>query len=570
MPRRIPHRVPHGACRLIRILQCLALVGLAPLWISKGEAMDAIRPPVLAGTWYEADPEALARSVDQHLTQGQPLAEIAHGRPIALILPHAGHRWSGDGAGQGFRTIAGETGADIERVILLGPSHYQLFHGASIPDVSAYATPLGKLPLDRDVIAALRAHDRFQSVAAAHTQEHCLEIQLPFLQRVLRQPIKIVPILVSQLAPEEWEETAALLAPHVDEHTLIVVSSDFTHYGARFNYTPFANDVDKNLRRLDKGALLPIVAGNPEQLAAYVAETGISVCGYRPIGILLELLRRADLQAIWDGAPAARVLGYYRSADLVGDFDGSVSYATVAFFRRGDLRDGPLFPPLLRDVQVAGEAALETGAAGAPPGPGADPEVAGRDRAPAMPLLNTAEQRHLLALARRAIESALRGETRPDPRPYPAGVAAAKLETPSGAFVTLTADGRLRGCIGHITAQEPLVETVIDNALSAAFRDPRFPPVTAQEVAGLEIEISVLTPLREVSGPPEIEIGRHGIVLEKAGHRAVFLPQVAPEQGWDRETTLAHLAVKAGLARDAWRSGTRFQVFEAFVFEEAH
>jgi AmmeMemoRadiSam system protein A len=138
--------------------------------------------------------------------------------------------------------------------------------------------------------------------------------------------------------------------------------------------------------------------------------------------------------------------------------------------------------------------------------------------------------------------------------------------------VTLTgkADGQLRGCIGSILGDRPLVDGVIANAANAALHDPRFEPVTPGEEPGLHLEISVLTPLQPVPGPGSIVIGRDGVLLEKDGRRAVFLPQVAPEQGWDVETTLRHLSLKAGLGPDDWKEpGVRLQVFQAQVFEEA-
>ena len=161
------------------------------------------------------------------------------------------------------------------------------------------------------------------------------------------------------------------------------------------------------------------------------------------------------------------------------------------------------------------------------------------------------------------------------PSPAPEDVARAQgleltdaLREPRGAFVTLTAGGHLRGCIGSIVSDEPLADTVVASAASAAVADPRFPAVGPDEVDGLAIEVSALTPPRTVNGPDDIEIGRHGILLSRGPHRAVFLPQVAPEQGWDLPTTLTHLARKAGLAPDAWRSGCRFEVFEAEICKE--
>jgi AmmeMemoRadiSam system protein A len=128
-------------------------------------------------------------------------------------------------------------------------------------------------------------------------------------------------------------------------------------------------------------------------------------------------------------------------------------------------------------------------------------------------------------------------------------------------------EGRLRACMGIIEAREPLVEAIVSAAVSAA-HDPRFPPLTAEELDEMELEVSVLSPTSQVAGPEAIEVGRHGVVLSKSGRRAVFLPQVAPEQGWTRDEMLSHLARKAGLPADAWRQGATFEVFTAQVIEE--
>jgi AmmeMemoRadiSam system protein A len=141
-----------------------------------------------------------------------------------------------------------------------------------------------------------------------------------------------------------------------------------------------------------------------------------------------------------------------------------------------------------------------------------------------------------------------------------------RLAVPRGAFVTLRRAGLLRGCLGHIEGTLPLVETVLHNARAAALSDPRFAPLTPAELPGLSLEISALTPLRPVQGPDEITVGQHGILLAKRGRRAVFLPQVATEQGWDLPTTLSQLALKAGLSAGEWHAGARFEVFEAEVF----
>jgi MEMO1 family protein len=524
----------------------------------EADTMKGTRPSALAGTWYSADPRELAAAIDRHLTRGQPLSEIATQPPIAILAPHAGHRFSGDAAGAAFRLLEGAGGQHIQRVILLGPSHHQAFSGASILTVDRYETPLGAIPIDIAVAQALLEHPRFHTRPDAHRSEHCLEIELPFLQRVLRHPFRIVPILVSNLDTVGWRDLAGALAQHIDAHTLIVISSDFCHYGGRFGYLPFEDDPDRNLRRLDKGALAPILARDPAALAAYKRDTDITVCGLRPIGVLLELLRQPQAQTVWGGcAPEGRVLDYYRSADLIGDFDGSVSYASVAFFPAGSLLPGDVYPEMLRDVQPwgqerAGEPNMDA------PTPHADARLT----------ITEAERRFLLNLARQTLERKLSGQDLPDPETLPEDVSPRTMETVCGVFVTLNKNHQLRGCIGHIVGRESLVQGVISNAVSAALRDPRFPAVELDELDRIQIEISVLTPLRRVSDPGEIEVGRHGVVLERAGQRAVFLPQVATEWGWDRPTLLERLSIKAGLPRDAWRQDTEFHVFEAIVFEE--
>lgn len=181
--------------------------------------------------------------------------------------------------------------------------------------------------------------------------------------------------------------------------------------------------------------------------------------------------------------------------------------------------------------------------------------------------LSPEARRYLPALARLTLEAACAGRPRPAPDtldlPLPPEAAEKR-----GVFVTLTAGGRLRGCIGFIEGVAPLLKAVQENALSAGFKDPRFEPVMADELDGLDIEVSVLTPLRAVDGPDAIDIPRHGVVLARDGRRSVFLPQVAAEQGWDRDTTLTQLALKAGLPADAWRSGASLWVFEAEAVHE--
>jgi len=178
--------------------------------------------------------------------------------------------------------------------------------------------------------------------------------------------------------------------------------------------------------------------------------------------------------------------------------------------------------------------------------------------------LNEQQQQILLRLARNTIEQYVTDRKVPD---IPAGDPAFLPER--AVFVTLHKHGQLRGCIGGLEAREPLAEAVRSSAVSAATQDPRFPPVKPDELDDLEIEVSVLSPLQKIDSPDEIVVGEHGVMVAQGMRRGVFLPQVAPEQGWDRDTMLNYLcAHKAGLPADAWRRGADLYVFTTQVFSE--
>lgn len=178
--------------------------------------------------------------------------------------------------------------------------------------------------------------------------------------------------------------------------------------------------------------------------------------------------------------------------------------------------------------------------------------------------LNSEEKVYLLELARNTIENLITNETYPKTEPI-----SDKIKQNFGVFVTLHKMGQLRGCIGYIEGFKPLYEAVMDMAKSAAFNDPRFPPVKAEEVDALEIEISVLSPLKKIDNIEEIQVGKHGIIIQQGFHRGLLLPQVATEWNWDRDEFLSQTCHKAGLPSEAWKeSNTEIQIFSAEIFSE--
>ncbi len=310
------------AASLPALLLVLLMV-LAPVVVGRTEAQldhaaRDVRSSALAGSWYPADAEALAQIVDTLLADAR--TEPPAGRLRALVAPHAGYAYSGATAATAFKLVQG---ASYRRVVLLAPAHRADIRGLSIADVDAYETPLGQVPLDAEAIAGLRAAPLVRAVAGAHAREHAIEIELPFLQRALKPGWLLVPILVGRLDGEDYARAADLIRPLVDEQTLLLVSSDFTHYGPRYGYLPFPPDdqVQAHIRDLDDGAIDRLIALDAQGLLDYRARTGITVCGIRPLALLLHLLP-AD----------ARVhrLAYALSGELTGDRLNSVSYVALA------------------------------------------------------------------------------------------------------------------------------------------------------------------------------------------------------------------------------------------------
>jgi len=491
---------------------------MLPALLTAGQAAT-VRPAAMAGSWYPGDGAQLGAYVDK-LLAGTSRATGTQGPVRALIAPHAGYRYSGEVAGHGYRLVGGQK---FSRVLLLGPSHHAGFHGLSIADVTHYETPLGPIPLDLESIRQLRTSSLVKSETMAHREEHSLEMQLPLLQRALQPGWQLVPVLVGQLAPEDYRTAAELLRPLLDENTLVIVSSDFTHYGPRFGYLPFPNDKDTAdmLEELDMVGLSFILDRDPQGFLDYKNSTGITICGYRPIALLLHLLPEDS---------RGELVSYATSGKLTGSYANSVSYLSIVF--RAPQKDANLNDP------------------------------------PAPVDLSDEDMQLLHKLASAAVEMAAR----------PQDVASMQyleqlqddippeLEVPTGVFVTLMKSGQLRGCIGSNGAKYPLYQAVISSGIHAASRDSRFTPVQPEELDGMDINVSVMSKPESVDSYRDFVLGEDGVILEKDGHSALFLPEVPLVYNWNREQMLNQLAMKAGLPEDAWKEGASFKIFHTRKF----
>jgi MEMO1 family protein len=477
-----------------------------------------VREAVVADQFYPGDAGKLEGAVRAYLEDALPASGE---RPIALVAPHAGYVYSGQVAADAY---AQAVDFDYDVVVILGTNHTtQGFDQVSVYYGEGYRTPLGVAEIDRKLALELMESDAdFVFREDVHAGEHSVEVQVPFVQ-VAFPEAEIVTAVIGAPDPDLTERFGLALARVLKgRKALIVASSDLSHY-------PTGEEADV----VDRKVLTAIASLDPATVSGTISRqmragmSGLSTCACGEGPILAAMVAAKAL-----GATRGIAVNYVHSGGtLFGENSRVVGYGAVAF----------------------------TGGEG-----GVDTRGLERDESTGVSEgLSAEDKEYLLHFARETIEQYLTTGTVPLPR-----VSRPALWSKQGAFVTLEKHGQLRGCIGHMAEDTPLVLTVGRMALQAALRDRRFRPVGAEEIPELELEISVLTPFAQVAGPEAIVIGRDGVVVQKEGHRAVYLPQVAPEQGWDREETLGHLCVKSGLGSDCWQQDAEFYTFQADVFGE--
>ncbi len=470
-----------------------------------------IRPPAAAGTFYPDDKVDLSKFIDENINYK---IIDQHLNTNAIIVPHAGYRFSGKTASKAFSLVKP---GSFKRAIIIGPSHYVSFHGVSIAPYEKYLTPLGPINVDTTAVRSLTKQCKLivQQVDV-HDDEHSIEVELPFIQK-LTPSCKIIPMVVGRLDYGEILEIGQILSNWWDEHTLVVISSDFVHYGTEFNYSPFSvANAPVKIKELDMEAIGLIKDKNADQFVDFIHRTGATICGNIPISILLSIVEKFRFKTEFN------LVEYTNSGEILGDHTNSVSYAAISldFDTTYLTKSKPIF-------------------------------LSHYDR---VFLLNSA----FCSIKARFENTCYR--TPDETPPY--------LLACRSVFVSLHIDGDLRGCIGSLSDKESIIEGVIENAEKAAFEDPRFSCLSFDEFKKLNIEISVLTHPRKINSINEVILGKHGVILKRNSNRAIFLPQVAIEHGWSLEETLEILSQKAGLNKDAWKlSDTSLSIFETNRFE---
>jgi MEMO1 family protein len=447
--------------------------------------MSNVRPPAVAGSFYPAQADVLARTVDE-LLAAAGCSEHDAIEPKALIAPHAGYPYSGPVAAAAYSRL-GNARSRIRRVVLLGPVHRVPVRGLALPGAAAFATPLGNVSIDQAALSQVRHLPQVVTSAAAHQFEHSLEVQLPFLQRVLAD-FTLVPFAVGDASREEVAEVLDLLWG--GDETLIVVSSDLSHY------LPY--DTARKVDAQTASMMIDLRSDIDHDHA----------CGGTPVNGLLLAAHRHKMQV--------QLLDLRNSGDTAGGRDRVVGYGSFAITA----------PALEKNPGVT-----------------------------------------LIGLARSAIGEKFGAASRA------AQGGTSWLHQPGATFVTLTRANELRGCIGSLEAKRALHLDVCDNAVAAAFRDPRFKPLTSAEWSDTFVEVSLLSPLQPLAMESEdallrtLRPGLDGVLIEYGHHRSTFLPQVWEQLPKPRDFLMS-LRRKAGLPPDFWESGMRVSRYTVSKWRE--
>ncbi len=427
---------------------------------------------------------------------------------VGLVVPHAGYVYSAATAAAGYKQAARQ---EVELAVVIAPSHRDYFSGVTIYPGDAYETPLGRIPIDKETAQTLAAADKNVHLSVAgHRTEHALEVQLPFIQ-VLFPRARLLPMVVG--VDCNWkvcESVGQSLAEAVrGKKALLIASSDLYH-----------GESYRECVRISCETLSVMARLLPEELFRGLQEGRCQACGGLP-AVIMEYAARLL------GAKEAVIAAQTNSNDVTGTRGGYVvGYgAVVVSGKRSESSPRREFEPLTLE-----------------------------------------EQKTLLKLARQTLVDHFKGK-----RSGAIADAGGHLNEHRGVFVTLTQNGALRGCIGRHEADVPLIRLVPEMTLAAAFEDPRFEPLRAEELDRTKIKISVyLTNVYRIHDLSEFKMGEHGIILKKGGRAATYLPEVPLEAGWKTvEEEMVSLCRKAGLAPDAWKSGAEFWVYKTQVFDES-
>ena len=476
--------------------------------MTNSEHHIAYREPVVAGRFYPADKDKLSGEIREYFRYAENISTNVKNHPRALIVPHAGYIFSGKVAATAYSLLSKNT--TYKNIFLIGSSHHTSFGGASIYNAGDYITPLGKVRVNTQLADKIIAENKiFDFVKAAHLSEHTLEVQLPFLQYIYQNNLQIIPIILGTQQEEDCKEIANALKPYFTPENLFIISTDFSHY-------PAYNDAVK----VDEITAKAIITKDPDVLLRQLEDNrylripnlATSLCGWTSVLTLMYMTEKSDLR-----------------------------YIPIHYENSGDAK---LYNEKL---QVVGYYALAV-----------------IDEEENMSVFQKEEvKREILGIARKTLEATIQLKRKPE-----ISTDIEILHQSFGLFVSVYVKDKLRGCIGKFHTEQPLYLLVQELTVAASSMDSRFEPVRNEELEDTHIEISILSPLRQIRSLDELELGKHGIYIKKNRYSGTFLPQVATKTGWTKEEFVSNCSKnKAGLGSDGWKTAELF-IYEAEILKE--
>jgi len=471
-----------------------------------------VRKAAVAGSFYSADADELTKYFEKEFNQITIVPNDIKVR--AIIVPHAGYMYSGRTAAHAFAELREHN--QFKNVFLIGSSHVEAFDGACVFHGSGFETPLGLVPVNSEITGLLQQNNIFKFPQQYQMEDHVLEVELPFLQYLLEPGFNIVPITIGTKSLYALEKIAEKLNPYFTEGNLFVISTDLSHYPSYSDAVKADSLVIQSILSGDRDVFETAVRSNENAgLKNYVT----AICGFSAVYVLMTLT--AENKTL-----RYQKLKYSNSGDVSGDFNRVVGYTAI----------------VLRDTgQIESEIAEDSFS------------------------ISEQDKKQMFGIAHGSIEAKLHGT----PYQLPDSMTATLKEN-CGAFVTLHLNNKLRGCIGTFRQDRELSRNIQEMAIAAAFNDPRFEPLTAEEYKNIDIEISVLTPMQKIDSIEQIIPGKHGIYIKRGNVSGTFLPQVATETGWTLEEFLGHCSRdKAGIGWDGWKDEeTEIYIYEAIVLHE--
>ncbi len=482
------------------------------------------REPAVSGQFYPSNKHELSKVIDFYLSRVN-LEQTVEGQILGLIVPHAGYMFSGQVAAYGFKYLS-LYNLDNPIIILIGQSHYYFLEKPSVYTKSNFKTPFGEVELEKNFISQLANYKNiFTTEVQPHIPEHSLEVELPFLQHIFSN-FTIVPILVSSYDYKKSYQIAQNLFQTIKNYPtkrpiIIICSTDLSHYpkysdAIQADYQTI--DLIKTFDPIKFYQELPKIQKQP------IDNFACAICAETAVGITLLLTQLLSGNEV-------KLLNYSNSGNIptYGDKSRVVGYASIALIKKNISKENIQMDTKKNEFTISEQ-----------------------------------NQKVLLNLARKTINEYLTTKKILDFK-----TTDPELLQPAAVFVTLNKNNQLRGCIGTTVSKEPLYQAVINMSIAAATEDPRFSPLTKQELEKTRIEISILSPMKKISSVQEIKENIHGVVVRRGFNSGLFLPQVW-QQLPKKELFLSELCYgKAGLGPNAWKDPkTELYVFTVFSFEE--